>query len=328
MTGATAWAVTFTAREKAEFLPVERDESSLGPTEIAGPTMATLVSAGTELEGAYLGTQFPRTPGYAAIFRVEQTGNEVAGFPVGSLAYCMGPHRSFQRTTVDRALPVPAGLDPHDATFARLLGVSMSTLVTTTARPGDGVLVTGQGLVGHLAALVFARCGYSVVASDPSAVRREFSAGSGIRVLPAVPLGDPEFQDRTALVIECSGHEQAALDGCRLVRKKGEVVLIGAPWRRRSDALAHDLLHAIFHRYVVLRSGWEWELPLKETDFRSGAIFRNYSTALRWLAEGAISVTPLYEAVKPEHAQQAFQDLLHVRTRRLAVVFDWRPWAG
>ena len=37
----------------------------------------------------------------------------------------------------------------------------------------------------------------------------------------------------------------------------GEVVLIGVPWVKRTDLSAFDLLHAVFHRYVYLRSGWE-----------------------------------------------------------------------
>src|SRR5207237_1254329 len=120
--------------------------------------------------------------------------------------------------------------------FARLMGVSMSTLTTTTARPPERVLVTGLGLVGHLAAKIFAACGYQVTACDPSPVRREQAERRGIaRVLAAVPVDDPAFARQVALVVECSGHEQAVLDGLKVVRKRGEVSLVGAPWKRRTD---------------------------------------------------------------------------------------------
>ena len=49
-------------------------------------------------------------------------------------------------------------------------------------------------------------------------------------MLTAVPVEDPAYAGEVELVIECSGHEQAAFDGCRIVRKRGEVVLVGAPW--------------------------------------------------------------------------------------------------
>jgi threonine dehydrogenase-like Zn-dependent dehydrogenase len=321
----TETAVTVTAREQVELLPIERDPSLLGPHEVTGRTLATLISAGTELAGAYQGTRFPTTLGYAAVFEVEAVGAEVSGLSVGDLAFCMGPHRSFQRQSRDRVVPVPAGLTPEVATFARMMSVSMSTLTTTTARPPQIVVVTGLGLVGHLAAQIFDRCGYEVIACDPVPSRRAFAEEAGLRrVLADVPLDDPHVAGHVALVLECSGHEAAALAGCRVVRERGEVAQIGAPWRRQTEITAHEILHAVFHNYVVLRSGWEWELPLHESDFRTGSIFANLAVALQWLAEGRIRVDHLFTRVAPREAQQAYQDLLHRRGERLAVVFDWR----
>jgi threonine dehydrogenase-like Zn-dependent dehydrogenase len=138
-----------------------------------------------------------------------------------------------------------------------------------------------------------------------------------------VPREDPAVAGRVALVLECSGHEQAAVDGCRVVRKRGEVVQVGAPWRRQTELSAHELLHLVFHRYVVLRSGWEWELPLEPADFRAGSIFGNVAAALDWLVEGRIAVDDLYALRSPQDAQDAYQALLHHRGERLAVVFDW-----
>jgi threonine dehydrogenase-like Zn-dependent dehydrogenase len=325
MTPRREYTVTVTAREQAELLPTERDDRPLGPKEVVGQTLASLISAGTELAGAYQASSFPRVPGYAAVFEVEAVGGEVEGLGTGDLAFCMGPHRSFQRVTQEEVLPVPRDLAPEVAVFARMMSVSMSTLTTTTARPPAKVVVTGLGLVGHLAARIFASCGYEVTACDPSAVRREFASQGGIRrVLPAVPVDDPEYAGQVELVIDCSGHEGAVLDGCRVVRKRGEVVLIGAPWQRRTDHVAHELLHLIFHRYVTLRSGWEWELPLHPTEFRTNSIYGNLSAALKWLAEGRVSVDCVYAMVPPRDAQRAYQDLLHQRTERLAVVFDWQ----
>ncbi|HZO89774.1 MAG TPA: zinc-binding alcohol dehydrogenase [Chthonomonadaceae bacterium] len=318
------YAVTVTAREQAELLPIERDPNPLGPHEVAGRTLATLISAGTELASCYQGTRFPAVPGYAAVFEVEAVGSEVATLRPGDRAFCLGPHRSFQRVAEENALPLPEGLAPEVAVFARLMGVGMSTLTTTTARPPQKVVVTGLGLVGHLAAKIFASCGYEVLACDPSEARREMARQSGLpTVLSAVPLDDPAIAGKVALVLECSGHEAATLAGCRVVQKRGEVALVGCPWRRQTDLTAHELLDVIFHNYVVLRSGWEWELPLHPTDFRTNSIYGNYRAALRWLAEGRIGVEGLYALVPPREAQRAYQDLLHQRAERLAVVFDW-----
>src|SRR5204863_6310376 len=130
-----------------------------------------------------------------------------------------------------------------------------------------------------------------VTACDPSPSRRAIAEQAGIgRVLSAVSGDAQEPVGEVSLVLECSGHEQGAVDGCRVVRKRGEVVLIGTPWQRRTDLPAHELLHLIFHRYVTVRSGWEWELPLHPTEFRTGSIHGNLAAALRWLSEGRVSV--------------------------------------
>lgn len=324
MSSKLEYAVTITAREQAELLPVERDTRPLGPREVAGRTLATLVSAGTELAGTYLGTSFPRVPGYAAVFEAQEMCSEVEGITVGDRLFCMGPHRSYQRVSREQALAVPEELASEAAVFARMMGVSMATLTTTTARPPEKVMVMGLGLVGHLAAQIFAACGYEVTACDPSAPRREIAAQAGItRVLPAPPLDDATVAGQVALVLECSGHEQAAVDGCRVVRKRGEVVLVGTPWQPRTDLSAHELLHLVFHRYVVLRSGWEWQLPLQPAEFRRNSIFGNIAAALQWLAERRVRVDSLYRTVSPRDAQQVYQDLLHQRHERLAAVFDW-----
>jgi threonine dehydrogenase-like Zn-dependent dehydrogenase len=124
--------------------------------------------------------------------------------------------------------------------------------------------------------------------------------------------------------VECSGHEQAVLDACRVVRKRGEVVLVGVPWRRHTDAFAYDVLSLVFHKYVVLRSGWEWELPHHSADFAPHSIHSGFDTALDWLASGRIDVDKdLIVRKEPREAQTAYQDLLNKQAHGLFTVFDW-----
>jgi threonine dehydrogenase-like Zn-dependent dehydrogenase len=323
MSARSECGVVVTARERAELQPIEIDKTPLGPKEVAGHTLATVISAGTELAWNYTGKEFPSRPGYAAAFHVEAVGAEVGDIKPGDLVFCMGKHQSYQRMTRPNVVPVPKGLSAEAAVFARMMGISMSTLTTTTARPPGKVLVTGLGLVGHLAAQIFAGCGYDVIACDPVAARREIAERMGLRALPAVPVEDPTVAGQVDLVIECSGHEQAVLDGCKVVRKRGEVVMVGVPWKRMMDMQAHDLLHAIFHKYAVVRSGWEWEVPHQPTDFVTGSLFGQYAGALRWLCERRVKVEGLYQKTAPRDCQQAYQSLLHKTAEKLAVVFDW-----
>ena len=320
-----ACAVHFVAKERAELVAEAHRDQPLGPHEISGQTLVSLISPGTELSWGYTGDKFPIGSGYAALFQVEAMGSEVTDVKVGDRGICLGNHRSDQRVERDRMVLVPEGLDPMQAVFARLMVVSMATLTTTTARPPGRVLVTGLGAVGHIAAQNFAGAGYEVWACDPDAGRREMALRAGIQTVVAkVPVEDQAWAGKIDLVVECSGHEGAVLDGCKVVRTGGEVVLLGVPWKRKSEVYAFDVLHAVFHRYAVLRSGWEWELPWNETDYRIGSTVGNITGAIRWLAEGRVKVAGIYVVLSPRECQRAYQELLTQKPGKLTTVLDWR----
>ncbi|MBI5831815.1 MAG: zinc-binding alcohol dehydrogenase [Armatimonadetes bacterium] len=315
--------IVVTGPRRVELLPAPRPDTAVGAGEVAGSTVYSLVSPGTELNYCYFAAEFPRHPGYASVFRIEAVGDAVTDLSPGDLALCMGNHRSWQRCRRADVIPVPAGLDAVAAPFARLMNVSWSTLTTTTARPADAVLVTGLGPVGHLAAQIFAAAGYRVTGVDPSPARRALAESKGLATVPTCAEVDPALAGTFGLCVECSGHEQAVLDACRLVRKRGEVVLVGVPWRKLSDLPAHDLLHVIFHRYVVLRSGWEWEVPTHPRDFSPTSLDQQMTAALDWLRAGRVDVAGLAEVVAPGECDEAYRRLAEQAIDGLSVLFAW-----
>ncbi|MBA3709272.1 MAG: zinc-binding alcohol dehydrogenase [Planctomycetes bacterium] len=322
-------AVTFTAREQAELIPCEPDAGPLGDQQVEGRTLVSLISSGTELSWGYapptkVDRPYPQLSGYAAIFEVAKVGSAVTGLKPGDVAFCSGNHRSWQRHDAVNVVRVPDGLAPERAVFCRLMGIGMAALTTTTARAPALVAVSGLGLVGHLAAKVFHACGYQVIACDPVASRRAPLQQAGMRTEASAPLTDASVVGKVDLVLDCSGHERSVLDACNLVRQRGEVVLAGTPWSKKTDISAFEIMHAVFHKFVVLRSGWEWEVPTHETAFRTNSHLGNYAAAMRWIADGRVNVDGLANLVPPEKAQQAYQDLMHQRTATLSTIFDWR----
>ncbi|MHB9139105.1 MAG: zinc-binding dehydrogenase [Victivallaceae bacterium] len=317
------YAVAITALEKAELLDAGAFQE-LKPNEIRGRTLFSLISPGTELAFCYCGKNFPSYPGYAAVFIAEEIGSEVKDVEKGTVLFCHGSHRSLQQTDRMNVVKVPAGLAPEKAVIARLSGISMTTLMTTAARPGDLVIVSGAGPVGYLAAQIFSISGYEVLIVEPDADRRELAGkASGLKAFDRIPLDDKSVAGNAALVVECSGHEQAVLDACKAVRKRGEVVMVGVPWRRNTGIYAHELLHEIFHKYVILRSGWEWWIPVQSSDFSPHSIYSGYQTALGWLAEGKVKIDGLSTLIDPRNPQIIYQDLLNRRATGLFQIFDW-----
>lgn len=302
--------------------------------EIRGRTICTLVSQGTEIGWAN-GDAFPIRPGYAAVFEVAELGEGVSGVRKGELRFAMGGHRATQTHAARHTLPLPQGLTAHRAVLARLMGVSMTTLMTTCGRPGDLVIITGAGPVGLLAAHLFQIAAYSVVVVDPDATRREQAVASGLSdVHAAMPLGLAGYQGKVALVVDCSGHEGAVLDACRIVRRLGEVVLVGVPWRKLSDHSAHELTHAVFFNHVTLRSGWEWELPMHGRDFQWEEVLKDYNNAphsifggferaLQWLAEGRVSLDGLVRRAVPSDPAALYAAIIGRKISEPFILLDW-----
>ncbi|MER9236824.1 zinc-binding dehydrogenase [Mesorhizobium sp. M0622] len=324
--------IVFTGRRKFELL--DYDDAPAAPNEVRGRTLATLVSPGTELAWADAG-DFPVRPGYAAVFEAEDIGAAVSGINPGDRLLCMGAHRSTQKTDARYLLKLPDGVSPETAVVARLMGVSMTTLMTTAARPGDRVIVCGAGPVGYLAAHQCRISGYEVTLVEPDERRRVQAINSGIAdTLSAVPIGDPAYAGKVALVIDCSGHEQAVLDGCKVVRKRGEVVLVGVPWKPHTGALAHEILHAVFFNYVILRSGWEWEVPLLSRGFVWEELYDGYNNAphstysglakaLKWLSEGRVPLDRLVRSLHPGDPSAVYNALINREIDEPFVVLDW-----
>jgi threonine dehydrogenase-like Zn-dependent dehydrogenase len=310
------------------------DDLPLQPGEIRGRTLCTLISQGTEIGWANGGT-FPVRPGYAAVFEVEEIGEGVAGVKPGERRFAMGYHRSTQTHAAENTLLLPEGMAPDTAVIARLMGVSMTTLMTTRARPGDRVVITGAGPVGFLAAHLFRIGGYLVTVVDPDALRRRQLEQSGIADTRAqMPLDDPDIQGRVALVVDCSGHEGAVLEGCNMVRRMGEVVLDGVPWRKYTDLTAHDITNAVFFKHVTLRSGWEWELPMHGRSFlweellegynnAPHSIFSGFSRALTWLAQDRIPLDGLIHRTTPGAPELLYAGIMQRDIAEPFIVLDW-----
>lgn len=303
---------------------------------IAGRTLYTLISTGTEINGMYLNVfdwDYPVAMGYAAVFLVEYVGEQVKGFKVGDRVFCSGNHTSYQMVDYREAVKLGREMAAAEGLFARMAGISLATLSVTAIHPPEIVMITGLGCVGIMALQYYRQCGYQVIGIEPNEERRrlirEVCHG---KIYSEVPLEREDYKGKVGLVLECSGNEQAVLDGCRMVRPGGEISVIGVPWKPCSGILAQEILNRIFYGFVKIYSGWEHQLPLREyayhpvlktVDYRGMSGIANYAFALQGLEEKKVNVRGLYEIRPYTEAQRVYDEIYAKKSKAISTIFQW-----
>ena len=182
--------IVFTEPHKAELLECEVDEI-LAPHQALVRSEYSIVSAGTEGAG-FTGliqempfvqnpSMYPQNTGYGHLGEVLEIGSGVTMCKQGDRVLSFSDHASLVKADAVRmALPVPKGVAGEKIVFARMAGVSISAVRSSTVQPGDTVLIIGLGLVGNFAAQLFQLAGAEVVASELSALRIEKAKACGI----------------------------------------------------------------------------------------------------------------------------------------------------
>ena len=91
---------------------------------------------------------------------------------------------------------------------------------------------------------------------------------------------------------------------------------------------------------VLLRSGWEFELPLFAEEYSSSAerviedpcaqfnnarfdIFSSFTTAMKWLAQGKIPLQGVVRTLSPENPNEIYHALKGEEFDELFIVLDW-----
>jgi threonine dehydrogenase-like Zn-dependent dehydrogenase len=327
-----------TAYRQVELQPFELSSDDLAPTEVIIRTRVSLLSGGTEgawFQGLPLPGRepapYPRTTGYANVGEVIVAGGPAAGVAPGELVYTMSAHASHARVDAARqlCLPVPTGLPADEAVFARLLTVPLATLRTSQARAGDRAAVVGLGLVGNLGAQLLQAAGLATTGVDLLPARRALAERCGIATTI-----DPRAADAVRpvhrLVLEASGTARGAVTAIALAQLGGEVSLVGTPWVADPAVTAREILEPVHVRYITLRSGWEWQLPLLDTGEQPGAIHQPGSVmqstryAFELLQQGRVRVRELItHRCPPADCQPAYEGAVDRQAGQLGVLFEW-----
>jgi 2-desacetyl-2-hydroxyethyl bacteriochlorophyllide A dehydrogenase len=220
-----------------------------GPGEVRVETIASAVSAGTEMlvyrgevprdlrldlptfAGSYA---FPIKYGYAATGRVLDTGSGVENLSPGDPVFVHHPHQEMFVVPAQMPVRLPDDLDPVLGVFSANLETALNIVHDTPMRLGENALIFGQGVVGILVALLLKLAGAGpVLVVDPLEERRSLALAAGADGAFA----SGELNDRVMeftggrgadVAVETSGSGAALQSAIDAVATEGTVVV--ASW--------------------------------------------------------------------------------------------------
>lgn len=191
------------------------------------------------------------------------------------------------------AYALPDSLSNEEGALIEPLSVGLWACRKAHLRGGDSVLVTGAGPIGLIAMKVaFALGVASVTITDVFPQRLEVARQMGAtRVVNVAEQSLAQAGVQADVLLECSGNQQAMLDGIRSLRPGGVAVVVG------------------------MSPGEELRVPMsyiQNQEILLTGIFRyanTYADAIALVASGRIDVKPLitghYSLAEAEQALQA-----------------------
>jgi threonine dehydrogenase-like Zn-dependent dehydrogenase len=239
-------------------------------------------------------------------------------------------HGSFAKANaVQMALPVSNETDGKKLVYARMAGVSIASIRSSSIQPGDTVLVIGMGLVGNFAAQLFQLAGADVMAVDLSDLRLKKARESGLK--RTVNSGKQDLKqivmDWTGgkgaqIVVEAIGVSEIINQAVLLTRRFGEVILLGSPRASAKFDVTPMLLH-IHISAIRMIGAFEWCWPMHETP-RARNLMDNYRQIAEWITEDRLKVEPLLtHLASPADCQIIYEGLTCKKEEFLSAVFDW-----
>ena len=173
----------------------EETVPSPGPGEVRVETIASAVSAGTEmlvyrgevpqdlpldlptLRGSYA---FPIKYGYAVAGRILDTGSNAGHLYPGDPVFVHHPHKEAFVVPATMLVRLPDDLDPMLGVFAANLETALNVVHDTPLSLGETALVLGAGVVGLLVARLLKLAGAgAVLVVDPLERRRKLALAAG-----------------------------------------------------------------------------------------------------------------------------------------------------
>jgi 2-desacetyl-2-hydroxyethyl bacteriochlorophyllide A dehydrogenase len=219
-----------------------------GPEDVRLKVKYSGISVGTErwlVTGQRPDAPFPIITGYQNCGIVEEVGEKVKNVQVGDRVSIgttkvlppinpgWGGHVSMAVAHAGAAVPIPDGVAWEEAALERLAAVGLHGARLANIRPGENVVIIGQGMIGHLLGQIARAWDAFVIASEKLPTRLELARQYSADVVVDANSGDLAAAVRehcpngADVVVEAVGNAQNIPLCLDLVRERGRILLQG-----------------------------------------------------------------------------------------------------
>jgi L-iditol 2-dehydrogenase len=197
---------------------------------------------------------------------------------------------------------IPETLSFAEGAASQAVTISVhGVLSRINVRPGDGVLISGVGIIGLSAAQLARACGAKIIMTGTDAdeeSRIPMARRMGFEIFNCQQEDVAEGFVRRAghkadITIECSGAAPAFISGLAATRKGGAMLLLGIPNKEIAFPFANAIRSEI-NIVTSYTSNWD-----------------DYEKSLDLLASGVLNIKPLLSSYPVEKALQAFKDAIN-----------------
>ncbi|MDD5596864.1 MAG: zinc-binding dehydrogenase [Victivallaceae bacterium] len=334
-----AYRVAFDPQNNFSLEEFEAPAPAFG--EIMVKVAYSLISPGTELGGYNLKDRKQMYyPGYTAVGKVLDAGSAKDRELIGQTVFLypdMDDSTQCHATCKllkpgGLALPVPEGLSPEIAGFARMINVALTPFCHIPPRVSGGyLLILGLGLIGNLVGQIGKLLGFRTIGVEPDPGRRARARQAGLDLLI-----DPSSQDTLAVIMEASGGKGVDFSvnangrsdsfelSVRAAAVGGEISTLGGA-RVPARVELMDIINEIHYRHLTVRGGWELRLPMKNAGAEKiPSIEANLNKAFYWLRNNKIKLDPIHtHTLAPSDFKKAYDQLNGKSADYLGVVIDW-----
>ncbi|MCO8244914.1 MULTISPECIES: alcohol dehydrogenase catalytic domain-containing protein [unclassified Haladaptatus] len=218
-----------------------------------------------------------------------------------------GAYRNYVTVEPQHLHRVPDGVPLDEAALTEPTSIAARAVLTQSdLRPGESVLVQGPGPIGVLTAAVADSIGADVVVSGldkDTQYRLPLVEELGIDTVNAQNTDVESLVDERTIgggfdvIFDATGHHSGVETGVELVRKGGQIVMVGIPNGPSTVAFTDSVRGEV------------------DVNTSYGSTWRNFEQALRLIENGSVDASTIMDtSFSTSDPSRAFEAFLHSET--------------